>query len=146
MKKLLQYSTGIILIGLITFTSCKEELSAEEKAQSEFLKQLSGTWAVNVVEVDSKIVTDAFVDMQITFDTKKRITVVNPVGNIWPASSTFKLQKSDVFYDLLRSDGVEVILTDLTADELGLEIGFATPPGGRSASVAGIYAFRMNKN
>lgn len=135
----------IFLIGL--FISCDEELSASEKARNEFLVSLDGTWEIESASVDGTPVTKAFQGLAVTFTRKRQIAVANPVGNIWPASSTFIIGESPSgLYELLRSDDVPITVTSISATALEVAMDFANAPGGgRVSSVAGSYEFRFLK-
>jgi hypothetical protein len=128
---------------LFQISSCSSE--KVDPTKDNFLNNLSRSWTVNNVQLDSKDVTNAFPGMVISFTKDGNFTTTNPVGNLWPASGTFTLQASTIqnLFDLTRNDGALVTLTQISSSALQFKMTFATAPGGRVSSVAGNYTFNM---
>lgn len=90
-------------------------------------------------------VNGAFDGFEITIVKEKTFTTENGNAPIWPAASAFTLQKGSVAtgFDLLRSDGVEVEVAELTDEKLVLKFRYISI-GGRSSSVTGDYIFELS--
>lgn len=131
------------IVVLFQISSCSSE--KVDPTKDNFLNNLSRSWTVNNVQLDSKDVTNAFPGMLISFTKDGKFTTTNPVGNLWPASGTFTLQASTIqnLFDLTRNDGALVTVTQISSSALQFKMTFATAPGGRVSSVAGNYTFNM---
>lgn len=131
------------ILVLFQISSCSSE--KVDPTKDNFLNNLSRSWTVNNVQLDSKDVTNAFPGMLISFTKDGKFTTTNPVGNLWPASGTFTLQASTIqnLFDLTRNDGALVTVTQISSSALQFKMTFATAPGGRVSSVAGNYTFNM---
>ncbi len=131
------------IVVLFQISSCSSE--KVDPTKDNFLNNLSRSWTVNNVQLDSKDVTNAFPGMVISFTKDGKFTTTNPVGNLWPASGTFTLQASTIqnLFDLTRNDGALVTVTQISSSALQFKMTFATAPGGRVSSVAGNYTFNM---
>ena len=131
----------VLIFSCIICSSCKEEPSAEELAQSAFLKRLEGDWTLRSAELDGSTVSGAFPGLIVTITRKGLMEVVGDVGNIWPSESSFDLLKDGDSYDLLRDDDLILDVVDLNDDQLVISMTFQTAPGGRMMSVPGAYTF-----
>ena len=131
------------IVVLFQISSCSSE--KVDPTKDNFLNNVSRSWTVNNVQLDSKDVTNAFPGMVISFAKDGKFTTTNPVGNLWPASGTFTLQASTIqnLFDLTRNDGALVTVTQISSSALQFKMTFATAPGGRVSSVAGNYTFNM---
>lgn len=131
------------IVVLFQISSCSSE--KVDPTKDNFLNNLSRSWTVNNVQLDSKDVTNAFPGMVISFSKDGKFTTTNPVGNLWPASGTFTLQASTIqnLFDFTRNDGALVTVTQISSSALQFKMTFATAPGGRVSSVAGNYTFNM---
>lgn len=146
MNLIMNIRTLFLFLIVITFlTGCKDGPTAEELAQSAFLKLLNGTWELKTAEVDDLVVTNAFPGLEVTFLPKNKITVTGAVGNIWPEASTFELVKTANGYNLNRDDGVQLEIGSLDNTELVVSMNFASAPGSRVSSVPGSYTFFLGK-
>lgn len=129
----------------IQFSSCKDEISAEE----EFLNKVSGTWNASAVgvSVDGVAINGAFNNFSFTIKNDATYTTTNGNSPIWPASGkiTVKANSSSVGFEFLRSDDVTVSIQQFTDTKLVLALQY-TDPNGRTSSVSGNYVFDLQKN
>lgn len=134
----------IIALLSLALQGCHD--SNEPTAQDEYLARLSSSWVIDEVTTGNKDVTGAFEDMELAVTGKKKFTVKNPVAPIWPASGSFSLREvpSSSEYSILRDDGIEATVLELTATTLILELQY-TAPVGRTESVSGVYEFHFIK-
>ena len=133
----------VITVGaLLTITSCKDDPTAEEI----FRKKIARAWKSSAVGVqfNSKDVNGVFKDFTITFTESQTYTTT--VGNtpVWPASGKFTLKatSSSTGFSLLRDDGVEVTVDQLTEARLVLKFPYVGKSS-RVGSVSGGYVFDL---
>ncbi|MFM8850435.1 MAG: hypothetical protein ACKOE5_08570 [Cytophagales bacterium] len=143
MKKIQILLAMAAIVALFQVSSCSSE--KVDPTKDNFLNNLSRSWTVNNIQLDSKDVTNAFPGMVISFTKDGKFTTTNPVGNLWPASGTFTLKPSTIqnLFDLTRNDGTVVSVTQISSSALQFKMTFATAPGGRLSSVAGSYTFNI---
>ena len=113
MKTILRITTLIMITSLGFLSSCKQD---EPSAEALFLEKISGTWTATLVSVDNTVLEGAFDGFAITIKADKTYTTSNGNAPIWPASGTFtaKAVTSSAGFDLVRSDGVEIEVVELT--------------------------------
>ena len=146
MKALRNILLLAVVVGIVFIQSCDNESGPSE--EQLFLDKLKGTWTLTTghVALDGKDVTNSFAGMEINFAADKSYTVTHAVSPIWPASGTFRLEKSGSagLFNIIRSDDILITVTDLTASTVTLKFQY-TSSSGRSKSVSGQYEFVMNK-
>jgi hypothetical protein len=142
MKKLLIVS-ALLVLAMFKFSGCdSDDSKPEPDPEKEYLEQLSFTWHLQQVKVDGVDVTSAFNQLALTLKGDRTFTVTNPVAPIWPADGTFVLEEisGSGDYMIVRSDGVEIKVNELSTTTLRLQLQFE-PIGGRVSSVGGQYEF-----
>jgi hypothetical protein len=146
MKKLLIVS-ALLVLAMFKFSGCdSDDSKPEPDPEKEYLEQLSFTWHLQQAKIDGTDVTLAFKDLSLTLKGDKTFTVTNPVAPIWPADGTFVLQEISgaADYKIVRSDGMDIYVTELSATTLRLELQYQ-PIGGRMSSVGGEYQFLFTR-
>jgi hypothetical protein len=146
MKKLLIVSALFVFV-MFKFSGCdSDDSKPEPDPEKEYLEQLSFTWHLQQVKVDGTDVTPAFNELALTLKGDKTFTVTNPVAPIWPADGTFVLQEISgaADYKIVRSDGMDIYVNELSATTLRLQLQFE-PIGGRVSSVGGQYEFLFTR-
>lgn len=135
----------LLVGGLLTVSSCKEDLSPEE----EFLKKLSGTWTASAVGVtlDGVAVNGVFGGFSITIEGNGNFTTQNGNDPIWPATGTLTAIPASTAgsFDFRRNDGVEIAVSQIADNNITLSFQY-TSPSGRVSSVSGNYAFDLDRN
>ena len=134
----------MLACGLLVISSC--DGSEESTAEEEFLRKLSGTWALRQVQLNGMDMTDYFPDMTLTVNADETYSVLHPVSPIWPAGGTYTLQASanaDLF-DILRSDGVLITVTELSGNMLRYTVPYESASG-RMNEISGDYEFTMER-
>lgn len=107
---------------------------------------LTGTaWQVSQVSIDGVSKTSSFSGLTLTFTATGYTTANGRL--VWPATGTWQF-KDDTGKLLLRSDGVEVTITDVTTTTLSLSFNWATTTlgPGRVTSTAGKHDFQFVRN
>ena len=143
MKILLRTLAFVTLMALGVISGCKPD---EPSAEELFLEKISGNWTATMVSVDNTVLEGAFDGFAITIKTDKTYTTSNGNAPIWPASGSFtaKSVTSTSGFNLMRADGVEVEVAELTDNELILRFDYVSP-GGRKSSVSGGYVFELTR-
>jgi hypothetical protein len=140
-------SNVMLVAALLTFSGCDKDHNHTD-LEKQHLEQLSFTWELSQAKVDGVDVTSAFNNLTFTVKPDKTFTVSLPVEGIWPASGAFTLQKmsgsSD--YSILRSDGTEMYIDELSGSILTLQLQYQSANGNNQvASTSGQYEFRFTK-
>jgi hypothetical protein len=138
--------SAAMLVFLLPLQGCHD--SNDPTPEEKYLTRLSTSWIIDDVTVDDREVTGAFAGMELTVNTKKKFTVKNPVPPIWPADGSFTLLpvSGSSAYSLVRADGIDVTVIDLTETNLTLQLQYVAPDtGGRVKSISGIYEFHFVK-
>lgn len=135
---------NVVVILLLAFTACKDDPSAEE----QFLKRIGAKWDASTtgVTLDGVAVNGAFKNFSITFTDQGTFTTSNGNSPIWPASGKFTLKSTStsVGFNLVRSDGVEIRIDQLTDTKMVLKFQYSS--SSRTSSVSGNYIFDLVKN
>lgn len=132
-----------MVASLLIISGCKKE---DPLPEVERIKTLlaANTWRVQSVVVDGVNQNNLFTGLTLSF-TATNYSTTNG-GLVWPASGTW-LFKDDTGKTILRSDGLEITLEDVTETTLKLSLNRAggTLGKGRSQSVAGKHVFTFVK-
>jgi hypothetical protein len=134
----------IILIG-IHFSACDNDSTTPEP-DSEFREQISAVWTLQHAIVDGTDITAAFPNLTLTVNIDGEFTVTNPISPIWPSEGTYFLEKDPTSeqYTIVRSDGLEIEVVNITSSTLELHMQFQ-PSSGRTKSIGGVYEFLFVK-
>ena len=124
---------------VFTFSCKKKAPEPDEKTIQQ--GKLSATWSVNEVENDGSDVTDQFTGFTLTINQLNYSTQNG--GNPWPSSGTYDFKGTDLF-TLLRSDGTEIKIEELTSTTLVLSFNY-TSVNGRTLGVTGDFTFSLTK-
>ncbi len=143
MNKSLRWLSVMVWLALLALPSCKEDEPTEEEI---FLSKIGTSWQLSAegVVLDDVPVNNVFNGFTISLTTQSSFTTNNGNAPIWPASGTFTLKKvsTTTGFNLLRSDGVEVFVDQLTEQRLVLRFQYVGQ-GGRTGSVSGEYVFDL---
>jgi hypothetical protein len=144
MKKLTILSALLVLV-MFKFSGCDSD-DNKPNAEKKYMERLSFTWNLQQVKVGGVDVTPAFIGLVLTVKGDKTFTVTKAIDPIWPGSGTFTLREvpGSGDYDILRNDGIEMIVTELSPVELKIQLQYQ-PAGGRISSVGGQYEFLFTR-
>jgi len=144
------YNNVVIALFLIAGTlhhqSCggNPGMTQEEK----FLSMLCRKWKLAGVKCDGERtyrgqdLTGMFNTMRVQFDSNMTYTVTHPKGRMWPGSGTYSLVGDDDIWSIIRDDGVEIVILNLTAEEFIFSVQFEDDTLGRD-SISGQYQFYL---
>lgn len=144
MKNSLNHFKALLGMLLVIFMiSCKED---EPTAEEIFLGKISHRWTGSSILADDVPVNGAFADFELTLNKNKTYATLNGNSPIWPASGTFtaKAVSTTTGFNLLRDDGTEIEVSELTDSKLVLKFHYDAS-GGRRKSVTGNYTFELEK-
>lgn len=134
------------MIGLLLLTlpSCKDDPTEEEI----FLGKVAAAWVPSTtgVELDNVPVNKVFSGFVLTVTDQAAFTTTNGNSPIWAASGKFTLKKvtTTAGFNLMREDGVEVFIDQMTDAKLVLRFQYVGQPG-RLGSVGGEYVFDLER-
>lgn len=129
----------MILMALLFISSCKDDDPIDPKAQK--LNQLNASWAMQSVSNDGNDVSSQFTGFTLSIDGTNYNTQNG--GNPWPASGTYELSGDNLDL-ILRNDGVEMTIDELTTDKLVLSFSYSAV-NGRVNGITGGFTFSMTK-
>ena len=142
-EKLLFKSTYyMLIIAMVAFTfSCKKK-TPEPDQKTIQLGKLSASWSLTQVMNDNLDVTDQYTGFTLTIDQLTYTTQQG--GNPWPSSGTYDFKGDDLSV-LVRNDGAELTIDELTSSTLILSFNYTSLSGGRTAGVTGDFTFSLTK-
>jgi hypothetical protein len=133
-------------VGITLFSSC-DSSEGQPGPQDVYLQNLSSSWKAESVKVDDIVISDAFANMVLIFNTEMTYSVTNSVDPIWPSSGTFTLvEGTSGLFNIKRSDEVLVTVKELSETRLVMSFPYMSSiDGGPSKSVSGQFEFVMRK-
>jgi hypothetical protein len=144
----------VLLITIVTFSSCKRDdpkpqLTESEKT-TEILTSGSGTWtpaSTAGVTVDGLDVTaDLFPGFTIAFTADKIITTgTTPV---WLRQDTWHFKDENARIIVRGQDNKEIVIEEISDNELQLSLEWdqtTYAEGGKSKSIPGTFVFTLSK-
>jgi len=133
---------AVVVGTLITISSCSDDPSAEEA----FLKKVSLAWksSPSGVQFDGKDVNGVFKDFTITFTESQTYSTTSGNSPVWASSGKFsvKTSSSATGFSLIRDDGVEIVVDQLTDTKLVLKFSYIGKTS-RVKSVSGGFVFDL---
>lgn len=144
MNRKLTAVLALLIIALL-ITACDND-NEKPGPEKRYLQKLSFTWSLQQAKANGVDVTPAFSGLTLTVKGDKTFTVATPVDPIWPANGTFTLRQvsGSEDYDIVRNDGVEIHVSELSTSQLKLQLQYQ-PPHGRVSSVGGQYEFVFSR-
>ena len=130
----------VVLLIVTTLAGCKKDEGVD--LQEQRIDELSATWQVNNVINDATDVTDQFTGFTLTIEALT-FTTQNG-GNAWPSSGNYSFASGTVD-KIIRNDGVEVAIDEITDTSLVLSFQVSSLPGGRAAGITGNFTFSLTK-
>jgi hypothetical protein len=136
-NQLSRYIFSITFVASILFLAgCK----SSSDPQPDLLTKK--TWTVSTVTVDGVDKTSVFANMTLNFSDKTFTTTKG--GAAWPASDSWSYASGSTTV-IVRGDGTQLTIEELTATKLKLSFNWAkTTLGGRTSSVGGQNVFTFN--
>ena len=126
------------MMALMLCASCKK---SSTDPQPDLLTKKN--WAITTVAVDGVDKTSLFANMTLTFSDKTYTTTNG--GGAWPASGTWAYSTNSTTV-IVRNDGLQITIDELTATKLKLSFDWAKSTfGGRIHSVGGKMCLRFNE-
>ena len=144
-KKVIELLLLIIVIAPVaTLTNCgSAEGTLPEPATNNLLVN---TWAVASVQLDNEDITTEWSGFKLTVDANMQYTtpfISDDKKLVWPTFGSYSYPNSANENLLMRNDGVEITLTNLSVSSVQLTFTIATPSGGRVKGLVGNYVFNL---
>lgn len=142
----------IIFIGLaLNFMHCggsedDPDLDPQIDPKQEVIDGLSKTWQMKKVVFDGTDVSDDWVGFTLRFDKSKNYTAKElSVESIlvWPVSGSYTIPNTNNPKNILRNDGVQIVLSNITQSSVTLRFSISGRSGGKVSSLIGDYTFDM---
>lgn len=135
---------ALLIIALLQITGCDD--NERPNPEKRYLEKLAFTWYLSQATVNGTDVTTAFNGINLIVRENRTFAAVYPIDPIWPAEGTFMLREvpGSQDYDIVRNDGVEIHVSELSTSQLKLQMQYQ-PPHGRVSSVGGQYEFVFTK-
>ena len=136
----------LAFLFIIVITSCEENDPPElvDDAQQEMIDALSKTWSTSSVLQDNNSVSGDWSDFRIQLTENMGYTSnssTNEQKLIWPISGSYTFPDVDNPNKILRSDGVEINLSNVTETSATLSFQITGRSNGRSNSLIGEWVF-----
>lgn len=130
----------------VILVACKSD---DPSATEGFLNKISGDWKPSAqgVTLDDEFVNGVFDNFTLTVTKSMDYSTTDGQDPIWKPSGKFTVAEADnaAGFRIIRDDGVEIIVQELTESKLVLQFPF-TKEGGRSKGVSGGYVFDLVSN
>jgi len=138
---------ALTLIGIVGLTACGggDTPAPVVDPTQEIIDALSKTWSVSSVTLDNADVTTDWNGFALTFDSSKGYTATalnNESILVWPASGSYSFPNANNTNQILRNDGVEITLSNVTETSATLSFQI-TGRNGRTEGLIGQWVFVM---
>lgn len=149
MKTLKKY---ILLLSIIVFfTNCGGDGATDPAPVVDPLQAtiegLAKTWASAQVTLDGATVSDDWSGVSFSFTQNKSFSVTGlstENGLIWPSSGTYSFPDANKPLKILRNDGIEITLKNLTETSVDVSFTIDGRTGGKTLGLSGNYTFSFS--
>ncbi len=144
MKKLYKYLLFIGIIALLTNCGGSDQPPQPVDETLAVIAGLAKTWTIDAVTLDGSSVTSDWNNVQISFTANKSFTITGLSQEnslIWPSSGSYSFPDSSKPLSVLRSDGIAIAISNLTASSATLKLTITGRTGGRETGLSGNYSF-----
>ena len=146
-----KYTIVLALSVLIScFSGCKSDDPDEPSPEQSQVTKLARQWKAadeQFAKLDNVDVSQFFQGFTLVFNTQKNYTSTNGNSPIWPESGTYDFAVANGatnLNQLVRTDGTEINIIELTENSLKLEFYYnGLPSGGRTMGISGNYLFEL---
>lgn len=135
-------NTIMLVVSLsifMLFSSCKKD---DPDPLAQRINELTAIWKLKSVENDNVDVTDQYTGFTLTINGKNYTTTNG--GNPWPDTGTYDISAEDLS-TVRRSDGTNITIDKVAADELILSFNYTSLSAGRTHGVTGNFTFSLIK-
>ena len=145
MKSLNKYIVLLSIIALLT--NCKGKSTTDPAPVDPTLAVIEGltkTWTVSEVTLDGTNVTSDWNNVQLSFAANKSFSITGLSQEnalIWPSSGSYSFPDATKPMSVLRSDGIPIIISNLTETSATLDFTISGRTGGRETGLSGNYTF-----
>jgi hypothetical protein len=148
MKTIYKY---ILLLSIITLLSnCGGNGNTDPTPVADptqaVIDGLAKTWTINSVSLDGSNVASDWNGVSVSFTTNKSFSITGLSTEnslIWASSGSYSFPDATNANKILRNDGVEIKLSNLTDNSATLEFSILERSGGRTNGLIGSYSFNF---
>ena len=142
---------GLALLSILTFAACGggDSPTPITDPSQEIIDGLEKAWSVTSVTFQNQDVTSDWNGFALTFDTSQGYQATNlSVESIlvWPPSGSYSIPNTANPTSLLRSDGVAILVSNLTEASATLTFtisGRGGRMGGKDEGLLGEWVFHL---
>jgi len=148
MKLLAKYILFISIITLLTNCGDPEPTPQAVDQTLATIEALSKTWSPSQVTLDGANVSADWSGVSFSFTQNKSFTVSGLSTEnslIWPSTGTYSFPDANKPLKILRNDGIEITLNNLTDTSVDVSFVITGRTGGRAAGLSGSYKFSFSK-
>ncbi len=145
--------TILIAIVVLSNAACKKSDTPSLTEEQIQIALLAKSWSPvegSFVTQDNQDVSINFQGFNLVFNTSKSYTSTNGNSPIWSEAGTYEFEVINGVKNLnrlIRSDGTEVRITDVTESILRIEFYYDPDnTGGRTKGIQGRYVFNLVNN
>lgn len=137
----------LVLISMIACSAEDETGIVTEDQKQIITHALSKKWTASKVMFDTRDVTSEWTNFILEFDQSQKYTATALSEKsvlVWPASGSYTFPKADNPNLILRNDGIEISIADVTEDSAALSFKIAgRSTQARTGALTGQYIFMM---
>ncbi len=147
MKKLHKYILLISIVALLTNCGGTTDPTPGVDSLQATIDGLAKKWTPSGVTLDGVNVSDDWSGVSVTFTANKSFTVSGLSQEnslIWPSTGTYSFPDENKPLKILRNDGIEITLKNLTSTSVDVSFAITGRTGGRGAGLSGNYSFSFS--
>lgn len=147
MKKLKKYILLLSIIALLTNCGDPDPVPQSVDETQVVIDGLAKTWTVSQVSLDGTSVDSDWDNVQVNFTANKSFSITGLSQEnalIWPSSGSYSFPDATKPMSLLRSDGISIVISDLTESSATIKFGITGRTGGRGSGLSGNYSFSFS--
>lgn len=139
---------AIMITSIAALSSCGGDDSPVPVVDPtlEIIEGLSKTWSVTSVTLDNSDETTDWSGFTLNFDLSKGFTASDLSDEsvlVWPTSGSYSFPNANNANIILRSDGVQITIEDLTETSARLVFNITGRSGGRINGLVGEWVFDL---
>ena len=145
MKTIKHILIALSIIAIVALTSCGKDNPAPVDPQQEMIEALAKTWTPTSITLDGVDQMGNWPGFNIQLTTTKGYTTNSSTDEqklVWPLSGSYTFPDATNANKVLRDDGVEILLSNVTATSATLSFTI-TGRNGRTDGLIGEWVFAI---
>ena len=148
MKNINRIIVIILVTGIGSIVGCKKKSDPTPvDPKQEIINNLTNTWSVSGVTMDGQDVSADWTDFALTIDLEQNYAATDLSAEsvlIWPVIGSYTFPNTDNSNVVLRNDGVQITISNLTVNSVQLSFQISgRNNGGRTEGLLGNWLFEM---